>query len=92
MKKYELALVINPTFSDEKVKAVVSKLEDLIVEGKGKITKKDFWPKKTLAYKIGKFGQAYYIITEIEVNNITPAMNRKIKLIDGVIRYLLVNR
>lgn len=92
MKNYELALVINPTFSDEKVKGVVSKVEEIISGLKGKVTSTDIWPKKALAYKIGKHKEAYYAILGLEVSNISPETNKKIRLIDGVIRYLLVNK
>ncbi len=92
MKKYELALVIDPTYSSEKVEGVIKKIEGLINDLKGKVTSKDMWPKKTLAYKIGKHSQAYYAILEIEVNSINPDTNRKIRLTGGVIRYLLVNK
>ncbi|MBI2029047.1 30S ribosomal protein S6 [Candidatus Gottesmanbacteria bacterium] len=92
MKKYELALVIEPTLTDEKVKAVVGKIEDLILSEKGKVTSKDIWPKKTLAYKIAKHREAYYAILKIEVANIPPSTNRKIKLQEGIIRYLLINQ
>lgn len=92
MKKYELALVIDSSLPDDKVKSVVGKIEDLITSEKGKITSKDIWPKKTLAYKIAKHSQAYYAILKIEIANITPGTNKKIKLTDGVIRYLLINQ
>src|SRR3989344_5806381 len=77
MKKYELALVIDPTLTDDKVKVVIKKIEDLIATEKGKVTSKDIWPKKTLAYKIAKHSQAYYAILKIEVANIPPATNRE---------------
>lgn len=92
MKKYELALVIDPTFSDEKMKGVIKKVEEVIKSVKGKVVKQDMWPKKSLAYKIGKHREAYYVVLEIEGGKISPDANKKIRLTDGVIRYLLVNK
>jgi small subunit ribosomal protein S6 len=63
-----------------------------VVEGKnGKVVKVDNWGKKSLAYKIKKFREAYYVVLSIEGDGSTIAeLERRFRVTDYIIRFISV--
>lgn len=106
MRDYELTLVLDGDLSSEKQKSQLEKIKKIINDLGGKVKKTVEWGKKQLAYPIFFVGSlsgqkdkqatskkttGYYFLWEIslpapEVINFT----KKIKLEEGVLRYLLV--
>lgn len=92
MANYEIVLIFSPKVGDAAGK-FIEVISKLVAEAKGKITKQDGWGKKVLAYPIKKFDEGVYYYLELSV----PAseigrIERRIKVEDGVIRYLVVNK
>lgn len=89
MNQYELAVLYHPDLEIDLEKAT-SKVEKLIADAKGKITKEDNWGKRKLAYKIKGQEHAVYVFYTLDL----PADGIK-KLNDGlnitseVIRFLI---
>lgn len=89
MQQYELAVLYHPDLEIDLEKAT-SKVEKLIADAKGKITKEDNWGKRKLAYKIKKQEHGVYVFYTLDL----PADGIK-KLNDGlnitseVIRFLI---
>lgn len=89
MEQYELAVLYHPDLEIDLDKAT-SKVEKLIAEAKGKVTKTDAWGKRKLAYRIKGVEHAVYVFYTLEL----PADGVK-KLNDGlnitseVIRFLI---
>ncbi len=92
MRQYELALVITPDLSEDKVKIVGGKVEELIKAEKGKITKKDFWAKRTLAYPIAKNREAQFVFMNFETSQVSIAFSQKIRLTENILRFLLLKK
>lgn len=93
MRKYELVLVFSPETSSENQKKLVSQLKTLIEKAKGKIGKSDEWGKRELAYPIKKFSEGVYFLLNLELPADVPVeLEKKIKLEEEVIRYLLVRK
>lgn len=91
MRDYELTLVIDPDLTSEKQKKLVAKIKKEISDLKGKIEKTEEWGKKELAYPIKKKTLGYYFFIETELPEKAPTeIEKKIKLDEGIIRYLLV--
>ena len=93
MSKYELALVVNAKIEDEAREAVVEKAKSYVARYGGTVTNVDEWGKKRLAYEIQKMKEAYYYFIHFESETTTPGeIEERIRIMDGVIRYLCVKQ
>lgn len=93
MNKYELAVVVSAKIEDDERAAVVDKCKALIERFGGTITNVDDWGKKRLAYEVQKMKEAYYYFIHFESETTTPGeIEERIRIMDGVIRYLCVKQ
>ncbi len=92
MKHYELALVLPVGLSEEKVKAVIAKISELIKNEKGQLLKETIWPKKALAYPIKKQKEALFVFLNFSVPTLSSLFPGKIKLMEEVLRFLLLKK
>ena len=93
MNKYELALVINAKLEDDARADAVEKVKELIERYGGTITDVDEWGKKRLAYEIQKMRERYYYFIHFDAASDCPAeIERRVRIMEPVIRYLCVKQ
>lgn len=94
MTKYELAVVVSAKLEDDERAKVVDKAKALIERFGGQITNVDEWGKKRLAYEIQKSREAYYYFIQFETedNNCPNEVEAHIRMMETVIRYLIVKQ
>ena len=93
MSKYELAVVVSAKLEDDARAEVIEKVKALVTRFGGNITDDDEWGKKRLAYEIQKMKEAYYYFIHFESETTTPGeIEERIRIMDGVIRYLCVKQ
>jgi len=93
MNKYELAVVVNAKIEDDERAQVIEKVNALITRFGGKVTDVDEWGKKRLAYEIQKMKEAYYYFIHFESDSVCPnEVERRIRIMDNVLRYLCVKQ
>lgn len=93
MRDYELVLVIDPDLAEGDRKKEIAKVKKIIEDLKGKVGKTDEWGKRELAYPIKKKDLGYYFLLVIKLPNKAPVqVDNKLKLEEGIIRYLLVKK
>lgn len=93
MSKYELAVVVSAKLEDDARAEVIEKVKALVTRFGGNITDVDEWGKKRLAYEIQKMKEAYYYFIHFESETTTPGeIEERIRIMDGVIRYLCVRQ
>ena len=93
MNKYELAVVLSAKLEDEERAAALEKVQGYITRFGGTVTNVDDWGKKRLAYEIQKMKEAYYYFIHFESETTTPGeIEERIRIMDGVIRYLCVKQ
>ena len=93
MSKYELAVVVSAKLEDDARAEVIEKVKALVTRFGGNITDVDEWGKKRLAYEIQKMKEAYYYFIHFESETTTPVeIEERIRIMDGVIRYLCVKQ
>ena len=93
MSKYELAVVVSAKLEDDARAEVIEKVKALVTRFGGNITDVDEWGKKRLAYEIQKKKEAYYYFIHFESETTTPGeIEERIRIMDGVIRYLCVKQ
>ncbi len=93
MNSYELILIFDPALGEDKIAAMVGKVEDKIKSLKGEITKTEKWGLRRLASmmkKAKKVTQAYYVLVRFDSPPGVPAeLKAYLKVTENVIRYFV---
>lgn len=93
MNKYELALVVNAKLEEEERNAVVEKAKSYVTRYGGNISEVEEWGKKRLAYEIQHMREGYYYFIQFEADTTAPAeIERHMRIMDNVLRYLVVKK
>jgi small subunit ribosomal protein S6 len=91
LRTYEVVFVAAPTLTPDELEAFVAQMQT-VAEGKdAKVVKVDNWGKKTLAYRIRRFRDAYYVVLTIQGGGAAIAeLERRFRVTDFVMRFLSV--
>ena len=89
MHQYEVAILFHPDLEADLDKST-KKIEKIIKDNGGKITKTDNWGKKKLAYPIDKQEYGVYVFYAVDLPAEGVAkVESTLNITDDVIRYLL---
>ncbi len=90
MAEYELTVLYHPDLEIDIDKAL-AKVEKILKDNKGKVTKTDSWGKRKLAYPIKKEDHAVYVYYEIDLpGESVSKVESVLNITNEVLRYLLV--
>ena len=90
MNKYESVVIINPSLEVESIKALISKISDLI-NTNGKVNSVEELGNKKLAYEIKKNKEGYYIVIKFEAKpELIAELERVYRITDEVIKFIVV--
>ena len=91
---YELALVLNGKLEDDARAEVLEKVQNYITRFGGSIVNVDDWGKKRFAYDINKQkeGFYYFIKFQSEDNNCPNELEANVRIMESVVRYLVVKQ
>ena len=93
MNKYELALVVNAKIEDDERAAAVEKAKEIITRFGGVVTEVEDAGKKRLAYEIQHMKEGFYYFIQFDAPSTCPAeVERRVRILDNVIRYLCVRK
>lgn len=91
MEKYELALVVKPLLPEDVQTKVIAEVTKAVTKLGGTLSEKEVWGKKHLAYPIKGHQEAYYAFYALELpTGKADALNRALKLMSDVLRFLTV--
>ena len=92
--KYELALVLNGKLEDEAKNSALEKVQSYITRFGGTVSNVDDWGKKKFAYDINKQkeGFYYFIKFQSEDNNCPNELEANVRIMESVVRYLVVKQ
>jgi small subunit ribosomal protein S6 len=91
MPHYEVLYLISNQFSEDELGPVKAKVEKLITNNNGAITRQETLGKKRLAYKIKQFRHGYYELAEFNAPaEALPKINEQLRLDSDVLRYQIV--
>ena len=90
---YEFVVLLSPELSEQDLTRKQDAILDLIKKYKGKMESIDVWGRKPLAYKVKNFSEATYLFYTLTLpkENVL-AFDRDVRLMDAVIRYLIVKQ
>ncbi|MGP3778275.1 30S ribosomal protein S6 [Halanaerobium saccharolyticum] len=90
-RDYETTFVLKPDLEDEEKQTILQRVKDAISEHEGEVTEVDAWGKKQLAYEIKDYRSGDYTILEFNAKTtVVNELERIFKIMDGVLRYLVV--
>lgn len=90
MNKYESVVIINPSLEVEAIKALISKISDLI-NTNGSIISVEELGNKKLAYEIKKNKEGYYVVIKFEAKpELIAELERVYRITDEVIKFIVV--
>ena len=93
MNQYELALVVSAKVEDDVKLATLEKAQKYITRFGGVVTNVEDQGKKRLAYEIQKMKEGFYYFIAFEAETSAPAeIERRIRIMDNVLRYLIVKQ
>ena len=91
MRNYEVVFIAAPTLTSEELDGFINHINTVVESKNGKVLKVDNWGKKTLAYKIKKFREGYYVVLTVEGNGeVIAELERRFRVTDYIIRFLSV--
>jgi small subunit ribosomal protein S6 len=91
MPFYENVFVARQDLSSQQVEAMGDTLTQVIETAGGKVTKKEYWGLRTLAYRIKKSRKGHYMLLNVDAP--APAMaeaERTLRINEDVLRFLTV--
>lgn len=89
MNEYEMVVLLHPDLEIDLEKPL-KKVEKIVKDNGGKITKSDNWGKRKLAYPIKKQDHAVYVYYEIQLEpTAVTKVEGVLNITDEVIRYLI---
>ena len=92
MRKYETIFILQPELSEDDIKSVTAKAQDVISSYKGECFRMDDWGIRKLAYPIKKSARGRYYYLRFDGDSALIAeLERRLRLDDKVLRYQSVN-
>jgi ribosomal protein S6 len=91
-KTYTVALVLSSKLSESQVKDITGQVQNLYIDKKTKSLPWEIWPKRNLAYPIKKEKEAIYAYLTFSSEGVSSDTVNKIKMINGVLRLLLLKK
>ncbi|MEJ2679622.1 MAG: 30S ribosomal protein S6 [Gemmatimonadota bacterium] len=91
MRDYEIVYIFDSMLDEEKIRTKLDGYHQLITGEGGEITAVDFWGKRQLAYPIAKKAAGNYVVVQFRTGaEALPEFERRLKLDDELLRYLIV--
>ena len=88
---YESVFIARQEISSQQVDAIADVFTDIIKEGGGKVTKRENWGLKSLAYRIKKSRKAHYTLFNIDAPmDAIQEMERQMRLSEDVLSYITI--
>ncbi|HEX7082550.1 MAG TPA: 30S ribosomal protein S6 [Gaiellaceae bacterium] len=93
MNEYEIMLLLDPELAEERANEVIQRIRDSVDASGGSWDGHEPWGRRRLAYEIRHKGEAVYHLLLFTTTPETLAeITRVLKITDGVMRHLAVNR
>jgi small subunit ribosomal protein S6 len=92
MRPYEMVVLLHPDLEID-IDTPIAKVIGLVENAGGKVTKKDNWGKKRLAYPIKKQQFAIYAYLDLDLpTEQVRQLESSLLITEEVMRFLIVNR
>jgi small subunit ribosomal protein S6 len=91
LQTYEFMYILSPEVEEEDLKAVTTRIGQIIADGGGEVLRLEPWGRKRLAYPIKKFREGHYVLAYVQLDpGAVTQLRARLALTEEVIRYLLL--
>ncbi len=92
MRKYETIYILQPDLSEDDIKVVADKVQDVITSYKGDFQRLEDWGIRKLAYPINKCARGRYLYLRYDGGReMIAELERRLRLDEKVLRFQSVN-
>ena len=90
-RQYELVYIMSPDATEQEVTDLHTQIESIVTRYQGEMVKTENWGRRKLAFRIGKHREGTYVLEVFNgTGELTKELDRRLKVIDSVIRHLCV--
>ena len=90
-RQYELVYIVSPDASEQAVAELHTQVEQIVQRFNGVLDKTENWGRRKLAYEIGHAREGTYVVETISGSGeLMKEIDRRLKVLDQVIRHLVV--
>ena len=90
-RQYELVYIVTPDASEQEVADLHAQIEQIVQRFNGTFDKTENWGRRKLAYEIGHHREGTYVVETITGSGeLVKEIDRRLRVIDQVIRHLVV--
>ncbi len=90
-RQYELVYIVTPDASEQEIADLHTQIEQIVQRYGGTFDKTENWGRKRLAYDIGHHREGNYVVETITGSGeLMKEIDRRLRVIDQVIRHLVV--
>jgi small subunit ribosomal protein S6 len=91
VRQYELVYILSPDATEQDVADLHGQVEAIIARYQGELVRTETWGRRRLAFRIGKHREGTYVLEVFTgTGELTKELDRRLKVIDSVIRHLCV--
>lgn len=92
-RDYELGFILNPEVSEEEIRSVLDRIEQIVATYGGQTVKVNQWGRRRLAYPIERHRDGYYVFIDMILTPETVAeIERTLKVSEIVLRHMMKRR
>ena len=93
MNEYEILLLLDPELAEERAEEIVARVRERVESDGGTWDGHEPWGRRKLAYEIDHKGEGiYHLLLFTAAPETLAEISRVLKITDGVMRHLAVNR
>jgi small subunit ribosomal protein S6 len=90
-RQYELVYIVTPEATEQEIADLHTQIEQIVERYGGTFDKTENWGRKRLAYDIGHHREGNYVVETITGSGeLMKEIDRRLRVIDQVIRHLVV--
>jgi small subunit ribosomal protein S6 len=92
-RDYELGFILSPEVSEEEIRSVLDRIEQIVANYGGQIVKVNQWGRRRLAYPIERHRDGFYVFIDMILTPETVAeLERTLKVSEIVLRQIMKRR
>ena len=92
-RDYELGFILQPEVNEEQTRAVLDRVEQVVVNHSGQIVRVNQWGRRRLAYPIQHHRDGFYVFIDMILTPETVIeLDRTLKVSEDVLRYMIKRR
>lgn len=92
-RDYEIGFVLSPEVNEEQTRAILERIEQIVVNHGGQVVRVNQWGRRRLAYPIQHHRDGFYVFIDTILTPETVAeLDRTLKVSEEVIRHLIKRR